>query len=237
LSLLDALRLGARPQFRHGKLAFERLVPPLALVVLALGLLVPFVLLGENARRGHVSGWDTTIWRFLHGHEQAARGSIVDRAANVVVDIGGDALALLLGLVILAILLGRRRTRDALFLVATSSAILIVTPLLKDVFAQTGLKYSFPSGHAARSATLAATVILIAWPTRYRWPTFVVGTLFTATTGVALVYEDWHLPSDVLGGWCLGIACAGITRRIMVRSRDRAAALPLPPTRRSTRAQ
>jgi membrane-associated phospholipid phosphatase len=53
---------------------------------------------------------------------------------------------------------------------------------------------------------------MIAWPTRLRWPTLILGVLFTVTLGTALVYEDWHLPSDVVGGWCLGIACAGSTR-------------------------
>jgi membrane-associated phospholipid phosphatase len=199
-------------------------------VALAAGLLVPFVVLGEEARRGRVSGWDTAVWSFLHGRELRAQGSIAERAANGMVEMGGD-VALVLGLLILAILLARRQTRDALFLVAACSAVVIVTPLLKDEYARTSLKYSFPSGHAARSATLAAAVILIAWPTRYRWPTLALGGLFIATMGTALVYEDWHLPSDVLGGWCLGIACAGVTRGILARRRPRAATPPLPSLR------
>ena len=182
------------------------------------------MLLGKEARSGHISGWDAAIWRFLHERDQATQGSVVDRAANVFLE-KGDVVAPLLGVLILAILLGRRHTRDALFLVATFSAVVIVTPLLKDEFAYTP-NYAFPSGHAARSATLAAAVILIAWPTRYRWPTLVVGGLFTATMGTALVYEDWHLPSDVLGGWCLGIACAGVMRGILARPQSRAAVLP-----------
>jgi membrane-associated phospholipid phosphatase len=175
-------------------------------------LLVPVLLLGEAARRGHVFGWDTAIWRFLHGRETAAQGTLIDRAANLIVDMGGDVMALLLGLLILAVLVARRRMRDAVFLVTTGAAVVLITPLLKDEFARAGVKYSFPSGHAARSATLAAAAILIAWSTRYRWPTLIVGSLFIATMGVTLVYEDWHLPSDVVGGWCLGIACAGLAR-------------------------
>jgi undecaprenyl-diphosphatase len=175
-------------------------------------LLAPLLFLGFGARHGHVFGWDTAIWKFLHGHEEAAHGSILDRGANAVVETGGNTATLLLGLLILTILLGSRRTRDALFVLTTGAAILTLTPLLKEQFERTELKYSFPSGHAARSAALVAAAIMIAWPTRFRWPTLVLGVLFTATLGTALVYEDWHLPSDVVGGWCLGIACAGATR-------------------------
>jgi len=28
--------------------------------------------------------------------------------------------------------------------------------------------------------------------------------------GAALVYEDWHLPSDVVGGWCLAVGGAAV---------------------------
>ena len=119
---------------------------------------------------------------------------------------------LVLGLVIVAILLRYRRPRDALFLITTGVAILTVTPVLKQQFERADLKYSFPSGHSAASAALVTAAVMSAWPTRLRWPTLVFGALFSVTLGTVLVYEDWHLPSDVLGGWCLGIACAGTTR-------------------------
>jgi membrane-associated phospholipid phosphatase len=199
------------PGFGRRRRAFGRLLRRFAPIIAGLGLLVPLVLLGLGARHGHVFGWDTAIWKFLHGHEEAAHGSIFDRAANEVVQIGGTA-TLLLGLLILAALLGFRRARDGLFLVATGATILALTPLLKEQFERAELNYSFPSGHAARSAALVAAAIMIAWPTRLRWPTLILGVLFTVTLGTALVYEDWHLPYDVVGGWCLGIACAGATR-------------------------
>lgn len=112
----------------------------------------------------------------------------------------------------LAVLVITRRLRDALFVVATGVAILTLTPLAKDVFERAYLSYSFPSGNSARSAAMVAAAIFIAWPTRLRWPTLFVGIVLTATVGVALVYENWHLPSDVLGGWCLGIGCATALR-------------------------
>jgi undecaprenyl-diphosphatase len=194
----------------------------------AVGLLVPFLLLGLEARQNNVLGWDTTILSFLHGHEEGAHGSLLDRVANRIVEGGGNTATILLGLVLLAILLTYRRTRDALFLVVAGATILTLTPLLKEQFERADLKYSFPSGHAARSATLVAVAIMIAWPTRLRWPALVLGVLFTVTLGVALVYEDWHLPSDVVGGWCLGIVCVGATRIVLATLTRRRR--PPPPT-------
>lgn len=115
-------------------------------------------------------------------------------------------------MVSLALLVVTRRLRDAVFVVATGAAILILTPLAKELFERAQLYYSFPSGNSARSAAMVAAAVFLAWPTRLRWPTLLAGTLLTATVGVALVYENWHLPSDVVGGWCLGIGCATALR-------------------------
>jgi len=190
-------------------------------IVTALSLLALFAILGQEALRGRVFGWDTVVWRFLHGHEEAAHGSILDRFANLVVEVGGNTATLLIGLLSVVLLLGLRRRRDALFVIATGVAVLVATPLLKELFERSELKYSFPSGNSARSAALVTAVILIAWHTRARWPTVIAGIALTATIGVALVWEDWHLPSDVVGGWCLGILCAMAFRAGLVSAAPR----------------
>lgn len=65
--------------------------------------------------------------------------------------------------------------------------------------------FSFPSGHAMGSMTLAATLVLLAWPTRWRWPVLVLATVFVALVGISRVYLGVHYPSDILGGWCAGL--------------------------------
>jgi membrane-associated phospholipid phosphatase len=184
----------------------------LSRVVPGLGLLAVFLLLGREARDGHVLRWDRSIWSFLHGHEEAAHGSLLDRSANLIAEGGGRNGMLVLGLVLIGVLFARGRTRDALFVLSTGVATLVLTPLLKEAFERGDLKYSFPSGHSAAAAALATAAVTLAWPTRFRWPSLVLGVLFSVTLGAVLVWEDWHLPSDVLGGWCLGIVCAGTAR-------------------------
>jgi membrane-associated phospholipid phosphatase len=61
--------------------------------------------------------------------------------------------------------------------------------------------FSFPSGHAMGAMTLAAVLIALAWPTRWRWPVTVVAGLFALLVGVSRVYLGVHYPSDILGGW------------------------------------
>ncbi|MBD9368092.1 phosphatase PAP2 family protein [Xanthomonas sp. XNM01] len=66
--------------------------------------------------------------------------------------------------------------------------------------------FSFPSGHAMGSITLAAVLVLLAWPTRWRWPVLVAATVFTVLVGVSRIYLGVHYPSDILGGWAAGLA-------------------------------
>jgi undecaprenyl-diphosphatase len=189
----------------------------LGLALTGLAFVAGFLILGLAARDGRIPGWDRDVLSYLHGREKAAQGSVFDRVANLAVQGGATTATALLGLLLVFSLLRSRRTRDAWVVVATVGATLALTPLLKEPFERAHLKYSFPSGHSAASAALVTAAVLIAWPTRFRWPAVGFGALFTVAFGTLLVYEDWHLPSDVIGGWCLGIACALVARAAFTR--------------------
>lgn len=68
------------------------------------------------------------------------------------------------------------------------------------------LTYSFPSGHAMASATLACVLACLAWNTRWRVPAIAAGAIFVLAVGVSRVYLGVHYPSDVLAGWTAAIA-------------------------------
>jgi undecaprenyl-diphosphatase len=61
--------------------------------------------------------------------------------------------------------------------------------------------YSFPSGHAMGSMTLAWVVVLLAWHTRWRTPVVVAALAFAVLVGLSRVYLGVHYPSDILAGW------------------------------------
>lgn len=118
--------------------------------------------------------------------------------------------------VFLMALVLRRRFRDSLFfgIAVIGSAVLNIAA--KTYFARMrpdlwlSIKpettYSFPSGHAMGSTTLGMAVILLCWPTRWRWPVMIASLAFVLLVGVSRVYLGVHYPSDILAGWTAAIA-------------------------------
>lgn len=66
--------------------------------------------------------------------------------------------------------------------------------------------FAFPSGHAMGSMTLVVTSILLAWPSRWRWPVLVPACVFAVLVGYSRIYLGVHFPSDILAGWMVGTA-------------------------------
>lgn len=80
--------------------------------------------------------------------------------------------------------------------------------------------YSFPSGHAMGSMTLAAVLVLLAWPSRARWLVMALMLVFVPMVGVSRVYLGVHYPSDILAGWAAALAwVAGSYWLVFGRSR------------------
>lgn len=66
--------------------------------------------------------------------------------------------------------------------------------------------FSFPSGHAMGSSTLALVAVLLAWRTSWRVPVLVAAVGFAWLVGGARVYLGVHFPSDIAAGWALASA-------------------------------
>ncbi|USX45815.1 phosphatase PAP2 family protein [Dietzia kunjamensis] len=70
--------------------------------------------------------------------------------------------------------------------------------------------FSFPSGHAMGSMSLAAPLVVLTWGSRYRWAALAVAVVYVLAVGASRVYLGVHFPSDVLAGWCLTVLWVGI---------------------------
>ena len=110
-----------------------------------------------------------------------------------------------------AALLLRRQWREGLFALVALGGSLWLNGVLKAAFAEPRPDlweplwrysgYSFPSGHAMGSMTLAWVVVLLAWRTRWRMPVLLAALAFAVLVGLSRVYLGVHYPSDILAGW------------------------------------
>lgn len=66
--------------------------------------------------------------------------------------------------------------------------------------------FSFPSGHAMATATLATVLTALAWRSRWRWPVALAAWGFALLVAASRVLLGVHFPSDVLAGAAIGIA-------------------------------
>jgi undecaprenyl-diphosphatase len=149
--------------------------------------------------------------------------------------LGGWIGLALLGVVSGVLLVRERAWLDFLFFLTAFAGSQLVVPLVKDVFDRTRPdagsavplpdSSAFPSGHAtAGVASLGALAVLAAerLPDRrarvWLWSAVVVGGL---AVGLSRVVLNVHFVTDVLAGWCLGIAwlAACLLARDAVRNR------------------
>lgn len=208
-ALAIALRFGAEVLRRHGT----------RLLLVFGGLLLPLWAFGELADEIHEQeaiAFDEPI--LLFARAMARQG--FDDFFVVMSELGyawgvvpfDIALVLVLGVL--------RRYREATFaaIALGGSALLNIgaklfftrerPSLWESIAPET--TYSFPSGHAMGSMTLAWVLVLLAWHTRWRWPLVAVMAPFVVLVGLSRVYLGVHYPSDILAGWAVASAWTAV---------------------------
>lgn len=186
---------------------------PLALVFLTLLLpLWGFSELAGELRAGAIFGFDEPIMRAL----RVMASSGADRFFVALSNLGYLYGVVPVDIVLIATLFVLRHLRAATFasMAVVGSALLNLSA--KRVFTRDRpslwesitpeVTWSFPSGHAMGSATLAAVVIVLAWHTRWRWPVIAAMSAFVLLVGISRVYLGVHYPSDILAGWAVASA-------------------------------
>lgn len=187
----------------------------LLLLLIFLGVLLPlagFGALAHELREGEGFFFDVPLLEFAHDIAHAG----YDRFFVVVAALGYLYGVVPVDIVLIATPAWRRRLRESLFaaLAIIGSALLNLAakpifardrPSLWESIAPEG-NYSFPSGHAMGSMTLACVVVLLCWPTRHRWPALIAGAVFVALVGLSRIYLGVHFPSDILAGWSAALA-------------------------------
>ena len=108
-----------------------------------------------------------------------------------------------------AILLLRTRWRLKAILAAILFGLILGVDHVGVRMAATGDELdSFPSGHLTRAAVVIASLMLVAFRSRWRTALGVAGCLLLVALAVSRVYLGAHYPSDVLAGALVGIGVA-----------------------------
>ena len=121
----------------------------------------------------------------------------------------GPYLVLGLGLVAIALLRGRvaRAGAVVVLLVATGATTQVLKASLGDPRAGEILGVelgSWPSGHSTAAMTLALCAVLVA-PRALRGAVAALGAAFALAVGLGVVVMEWHLPTDVAGGYLVAM--------------------------------
>jgi undecaprenyl-diphosphatase len=145
---------------------------------------------------------------------------------------GGIAGLCLLVVIVCGYLFICRKFRAMALILAATLGGLAINGLLKERFDRPRpqvvphksqvMTSSFPSGHSLNSAviylTLGSLLASLVEKRRLKVYFLSVGLLLTVLVGLSRVYMGVHYPTDVLAGWCAGVAwallCGLVARRL-----------------------
>lgn len=189
----------------------------LRLVLLFVGLLLPlwgFAELADEVREREPFAFDEPILRFA----ESLHGDVLDRTFVLISDIGYAYGVVPFDILLIAALAWRARLREGLFAGIAIIGSALLNLATKQFFARDRptlwasispeTTFSFPSGHAMGSATLAWVLLLLAWHTRWRWPVVIFAATFAVSVAFSRIYLGVHYPSDILAGWTAASAWA-----------------------------
>ena len=161
------------------------------------------------------TGFDRPLLEWFEGIRSATLTDI----ARMVTDFGGTIIIMLFltGGAIVSYLLWRDPRWPIFFAavlvtapqLSSLSKVLVdrARPTLSPLYELALVTPAFPSGHATNSAaTYCALGVFLVALTRKSFRVWVVVALVVLTVGLTRLYLGVHWPTDVLGGWLLGVA-------------------------------
>ncbi len=169
---------------------------------------------------------DQAVFAFL----QQLRTHPVDRLMVGITELGSVGVMLPLILTVAGALAVEGCWQTAGYWVATAASSELLVQVLERTLGrhrplalhQGAEQFSFPSGHATMSAVvLAYLAFLLSRGQPIRWRLAVGGTaaVYAALVGFSRLYLGAHWMSDVLGGFCFGLAAAALSAMVYTQHR------------------
>ena len=194
--------------------------------------LLVFVSLASDVVTFGALPYDRSIMVWLN--ERAS--PVVTTTMMAATELGGLVVVPIIAVVWAGLLWWGGRRRDAALLAAAVIGSTLLNTALKAVFQRdrpdfwehlvVEHSYSFPSGHAMASMSLAASLVVIAWSTRWRWTAIVVGAVYVLVVGLSRNYLGVHFPSDILAGWCVAVLWVTVVVMVLDGASRRRRAAP-----------
>lgn len=185
------------------------------LLVLFIGVLVPLWVFGELADEvlEREEFWfDVPILLWM----RSISNPLLDRVMLFASLLGYQYGVIPINIVVLLVLLKQQRWGDTLFWCLAIGGAALLNLIAKSAFGRIRpdlwlslapeSTLSFPSGHAMGSMALVTSLVVLFWPTRWRWPVLIAGAFFVLIVGVSRMYLGVHFPSDILAGWAAALA-------------------------------
>ncbi|WP_222267629.1 phosphatase PAP2 family protein [Modestobacter marinus] len=188
------------------------------LLVAALAALALVALLGAAVTAGvaPVLSADRSLSAALYAGDDRSR--LVATVLQVLTAPGMSAFRAAVLVPVLVWLALRRAWGTAAWVLVAGALVAPITVALKELtgrlrpqFAEGGARYetlSFPSGHSSGVAALVTIVLVLAWPRltgAARRACVAAGGTLVLVVGLTRVLLGVHYPSDVVGGWALGL--------------------------------
>jgi len=193
-----------------------------------------FIEVADKVREGRTQHVDERMILALRRPEDPATPvgpAWLAEAARDVTALGSATVLVLVTASVVGFLLFDRKFAAAAYVVAAAGSGLVVSSALKALFRRPrpdivphlmrAAYSSFPSGHSVMSAvvylTLGGLLTRLVAARRLKAYVLAVAVTLTALVGVSRVYMGVHYPSDVLGGWCVGLAWASACWLVALR--------------------
>lgn len=182
-------------------------------IIVALALILLFVLAGLLG--GPANAIDVAISSSAADLRSTAP-SLARVAAGITL-LGGMPFTFGITLIASLYLLFRRQWTAALLLIAIVIGERLLVDLLKDWIgrprpevAHLPASLAYPSGHAANSMTAYLAIAAIAFSPSVRRTAAWLAAALSVLIGLTRILIGVHWPSDVVGGWVLGLLAVGL---------------------------